>query len=113
VADTIELSKIESYSGSHPFVISFHASTLITLRYILGNILNKFLDIPNLESKLYMSSFEKNIHKLFLKLKSKVKYNESYNGKNLKISELTKLDINSSREALYFLVGFRRKEYEK
>ena len=113
VSNSIDLSKIESYSGSNPFVISFHASTLTTLKFIIGNVLNKFLDIPNLESKLYMASFEKNIHKLFVKLKSKVKYNEIYNGKNHKISELTKFDINSSREALYFLVGFRRKEYEK
>lgn len=111
--NSIDDSKIGLYSGSNPFVVSFHSSTLSSFEFTIGNILNKYMEIPNLDVKLYLSSIEKSTHKLFSKLKAKVKYNELYNNENQKTAELSKLDVSVSREAMYLITAFRRKHYEK
>lgn len=113
MGDNIDILKMKSYSGSNPFAISFHSSTLPTLEFILGNILNEFMSIPTLDVKLYLSSIEKNTHKLFAKLKAKVKYNEPYNRENQKTSELSKIDVSISKEAMYLITTFRRKYHEE
>ncbi|MDD9158209.1 transcriptional regulator [Aliivibrio sp. S4TY2] len=113
MGDNIDILNMKSYSGSHPFAISFHSSTLPTLEFILGNILNEFMSIPTLDVKLYLSSIEKNTHKLFTKLKAKVKYNEPYNRENQKTSELSKIDVSISKEAMYLITTFRRKYHEE
>ncbi|MUJ37164.1 helix-turn-helix transcriptional regulator [Aliivibrio fischeri] len=113
MCNEIDYTKIKDYASNNPLIISFYASTNDSLKYILGRILTNFLNIPNIDSKLYFISGEKNMHKLFVKLNSKIKFNEIIGSKNYKLSEVTKLNIHHSKDALHFLVDFRRMEYEK
>lgn len=113
MSNNIDNLKIELYLGSNPFVVSFHSSTLSSFEFVIGNILNKYMEIPSLDVKLYLSSIDKTTHKLFSKLKAKVKYNEIYNNQNQKTAALSKIDVSVSREAMYLITSFRRKRYEK
>ncbi|MFA1562340.1 helix-turn-helix domain-containing protein [Aliivibrio fischeri] len=113
ISNSLSVSNLVKYKGSDKFVISFNSSTDKTLRFILGRIFNKYLDIPSIDAKLIMASSDKNILKLFNKLNAKVKSSYIVDDNVYKISEFTKNDINNSKEALHFIVDFRRSGHDK